>query len=144
MESLNQARAHHAMVAYDGKLYVCGGLFNDSSGILHDLSSVEIYDSSNGWITQDLSGTMNDSRSDFVLVTVHGLLWAIGGYDPTEAKYYLSPDVYDPICKTWTKLDNDTMTYPRSGLGGGVLNDNIYVTGGIAIEDEITLNVKST
>ena len=78
------------VAALDNKIYVTGG------GDFGVMSSVDCYDSdTNTWSQM---ANMNIARSGHSLVSLHGRLYAIGGYRVD------SVEVYDPDNNTWTQL----------------------------------------
>ena len=94
------------IASLDNKIYVTGGQ-EDIGG--QSKSSVHCYDpDTNTWSQM---ANMNIARSNHSLVSLHGRLYAIGGYRGWN--YVDSVEVYDPDNNTWTLLQHK--------LDGGVL-----------------------
>ena len=80
------------VAALDNKIYVTGG------GDFGVMSSVDCYDpDTNTWSQM---ANMNIARDGHSLVSLHGRLYAIGGWDVD------SVEVYDPDNNTWTLLQH--------------------------------------
>ena len=95
------------IAAIDNKIYVTGGMDDDCQ----PMSSVDCYDpDTNTW---SQVADMNMARRGHSLVSLHGRLYAIGGYRVDTV------DVYDPGNDTWTllqhKLDGEVL-----GTGAGL------------------------
>ena len=96
-------RRNHEVAALDNKIYVTGGRDNDQQ----IMSSVDCYDpDTNSW---SQVANMNIARRYHTLVSLHGRLYAIGGYGGVD-----SVEVYDPDRNTWTLLQ-----HKLAGTGGG-------------------------
>ncbi|OON22301.1 BTB/POZ domain protein [Opisthorchis viverrini] len=103
-----------------GIIYAVGGLTvsGDSHGI------VETYHPSLGrW---ELAEQMPSQRSRIGVVTLHGLLYAIGGFDGTSR--LKTTELYDPKTKVWKTVA--PMNFARSALGAAALDGRLYVCGG--------------
>ena len=84
-------RFRPGVAALDNKIYVTGG----RDGLQH-MSSVDCYDpDTNTWSRLP---DMNIARVGHSLVSLHGRLYAIGGYGVD------SVEVFDPDNNTWTLL----------------------------------------
>ena len=84
------------IASLDNKIYVTGGQ-EDIGG--QSKSSVHCYDpDTNTWSQM---ANMNIARWGHSLVSLHGRLYAIGGYRGVN-----SMEVYDPDNNTWTILKN--------------------------------------
>ena len=80
------------VAALNNKIYVTGGSDGQS------MSSVDCYDpDTNTW---SQVANMNIARDGHSLVSLHGRLYAIGGYECD------SVEVYDPDNNTWTLLQH--------------------------------------
>ena len=80
------------VAALDNKIYVTGGSGDDGQ----TMSSVDCYDpDTNTWSQM---ANMNIARYGHSLVSLHGRLYAIGGWKVD------SVEVYDPDNNTWTLL----------------------------------------
>ena len=94
-------RRYLGVAALHKKIYVTGGYNADQPS-----SSVDSYDpDTNTW---SQVGNMNIARAGHSLISLHGRLYAIGGYDVD------SVEVYD--------LDNDKWTLLECKLKGKVTN----------------------
>jgi len=109
------------------KIYAIGG-WNRKTGTL--FSTVEEYDPANDKWTK--KADMPTARDRFVTGVVNGKIYAIGGAlrsgnlpHPVVANV----EEYDPNTDTWIKKND--MPAARGGSCSAVLNDKIYVMGGI-------------
>ena len=89
------------LAALDNKIYITGSIGHQI------MSSVDCYDpDTNTWSQM---ANMNIGRYGHSLVSLHGRLYAIGGYRGWN--YVDSVEVYDPDNNTWTlvqhKLDGE-------------------------------------
>ena len=99
-------RWRSGVAALDNKIYVTGG-----RGGGQIMSSVDCYDpDTNTW---SQVANMNIARAAHSLVSLHGRLYAIGGF---SVEYVDSVEVYDPDNNTWT-------------LSQHKLNGTVYDTG---------------
>ena len=122
--ALQQARAYHASIAYDGKVYIAGGATAlNSLGPITVTGSVEIYDVSNeSWTTMELS----EPRSQLAVAELSGKLYFAGGWnDAGEPSDVI--DIYDVANDSWMK---EKLSIPRIGPAVGSLNGKIYFAGG--------------
>ena len=104
-------RYRPGVAALDNKIYVTGG---EDGGVM---SSVDCYDPDNNTWSQ--LPDMNIARVGHSLVSLHGRLYAIGGYGVD------SVEVFDPDNNTWTLLEQrlDGRVYDT---GAGLLK-NYYM-----------------
>jgi glucose/arabinose dehydrogenase/N-acetylneuraminic acid mutarotase len=109
--------------ALGGKLYVVGG--KTSAG---PHSTVYVYDpSSNAWTTAaPLPGPAVENPA---VVAYNGKLYAFGGSTGPFSGAVTNASVFDPSTGAWTSLP--PMAVARGGAAAKVLNDRIYVLGGM-------------
>ena len=89
-------RSHPDVAALENKIYVTGG--DDDVG--EPMSSVDCYDLDiNTW---SQVANMNIARDDHSLLSLHGKLYAIGGFRGME--YVDRVEAYDPDNNKWTLL----------------------------------------
>lgn len=130
----------------DGKAYVIGGGFND----ITNTNIVEAYDiATDTWDTAKTP--MPTPRVEICTAVVDGRIYAIGGgssHDPTET-FYPVVEAYDPATDEWDT--NFMPLFPgRMGAAGGVIDNKIYIAGGLAnwsplsILDELKIFEPST
>ena len=99
-------RSWPGVAALDNKIYVTGG--SDSP----TMSGVDCYDlDTNTWSQM---ANMNIGRYGHSLVSLHGRLYAIGGYRVD------SVEVYDPDNNTWTLLQQK-LDGTMAGAGAGLI-----------------------
>ena len=100
-------RSKPGVAAHNSKIYVTGGWdFDSDDGECVKMSSVECYDpDTNTW---SQVSNMNIPRAGHSLISLHGRMYAIGGYDVDNV------EVYD--------LDNDKWTLLECKLKGKVTN----------------------
>ena len=128
LPDLPTQRNHLAAVAIEGKVFVAGGRFG--GGVQSETTDVvEIFDpATNTWTP---GAPMLIPRGGINGVVAAGCLHVFGGEgnrnDPNGM--FSDHDLYDPITKTWTRLD--PMPVPVHGVTGAVfLNNLIYLPGG--------------
>ena len=87
----------------------------------------EIYDPATD--TWSAAPDMPSARQDLGAVSLNGILYTMGGWDPAASPEMLDVvEAFDPIRKTWTTLA--PMPTRRSGMGVGVLHGLLIVIGG--------------
>jgi len=106
----------------DGKIYVFGGY--GASG------RVDEYDPATDTWTQ--KSDMPTKRRTFTTDVLDGKIYTIGGYIPEVAGYpgLTTVEVYDPATDTWTTAPD--MPTGRFGSRTSVVDEKIYVFGGLA------------
>ena len=84
---------------------------------------------------------MPRSRCFHACVAAAGKLWLIGGITQVEGKpgdlTVAEVDCYDPATDRWTTPAN--MRTPRNRLAGAVVNDRVFVAGGLAADGDSAL-----
>ena len=113
------ARAAHALVAIDGRLYAAGGANSASD----QLASLEIYDIAAGSWTQ--GAAMSTGRNHVAGATVDGAFYVMGGRPPFNLAVV---ERYDPAANAWTTVA--PLNTPRSGFSAAVVGGRIVVFGG--------------
>ena len=124
---MKQSRKGHALVAFYGKLLALGG----KSGNDEILNSVEQLQSLNGkW---ELIMPMIEPRYNFVAVRCKGIIYAIGGQCGSENHTTTkSVEKFDPDRNDWCSVKS--MNIARSSFSATVLQDRIFVVGGLSTE----------
>ena len=98
--SFGEVVAGEGVAALDNKIYVTGG-YDGKDGFY---SSVYCYDpDTNRWSKM---ANMNIGRRSHSLVSVHGKMYAIGGFGYEDDDYVDSIEVYDPDSNRWTLLQH--------------------------------------
>ncbi|KAK6152545.1 hypothetical protein DH2020_015180 [Rehmannia glutinosa] len=128
-----------AGAALNGKIFAVGG----GNGV-ECFSDVEMFDPYVGrWIS---ARSMLQKRFALAAVELNGALYAVGGYDGNDyLKYALggydgttmvpSVEIYDPRLGTW--MTGEPMNQARGYLSAAVLNESIYVIGGVKTNEDI-------
>src|SRR5947199_9852261 len=113
----------------DGKLYVVGG--EGQCGPCIATAVLEVYDpSTDTWATK---APMPTARMSLTVAVANGVLYAVGGAirPPEPGIAVATVEAYDPLTDTWTS--KAAMPTPRVAAAGGVVNDIIYVAGGLGV-----------
>ncbi len=119
------ARQEVAVGVVDGILYAIGGRFF-SGEFLFNLNTLEAYNPVTDSWTPKASMSATNGRSGLGVGVIGGILYAVGGYSPTQLVHTV--EAYDPVTDSWTK--RASMPMERYGLGVGVVNDILYAVGG--------------
>jgi Malectin domain/Abnormal spindle-like microcephaly-assoc'd, ASPM-SPD-2-Hydin/Kelch motif/Glucose / Sorbosone dehydrogenase len=131
-----RARGGGGTAAYQGKLYVAGGLQDDATGTGHEGVSVSLFD-----VYDPVAKTWNSlpnmprARDHFHAAVVGNKFYAIGGRKGGDAGFFnavIAPvDVYDFTTGTWSTLPaSSNIPTPRAGSATAVLGNEIIVIGG--------------
>lgn len=115
------ARAYHALVTLQNKVYAIGGLQQDEP---RWLDSVEVYDPSSD--TWSFVQPMPTSRCSLVSAVAHDKIYVIGGTGNYEVLDKV--EIYDPISNTWSI--GASKPTPVAGAAVAVLKGKIWVLGG--------------
>jgi RNA polymerase sigma factor (sigma-70 family) len=113
--------------AANGKIYAFGGM---REGVYNSISTVEEYDPATDRWTK--KADMPVPRNNATASAVNGKIYIIGGIfwdNGVPQPVYARVDEYDPISGKWTQKTD--MPTARSGLDSCVLNNKIYVCGGL-------------
>jgi len=129
LESMTRGRGDPGFVEANGKLHAIGGF--RIPGQYFEFKH-EVYDPLTGHWTAATNPP--ETRSDFVIAYVANKIYITGGWNNSPG---VDPPVtastfrYDPGSGVWNTTDFLPMPTPVSGAAGVVLNDQIYVLGGI-------------
>ncbi|MBD2502153.1 Kelch repeat-containing protein [Anabaena azotica] len=109
--------------AVDGKLYMVGGKTATTY-----ISTLYIYNpATDSWTSgPNLPGPAVENPA---VVEYNGKLYIFGGSTQPFSGAVTNSAVFDPTTSTWTSIA--PMTTGRGGATAGVLNDHIYVVGGL-------------
>lgn len=118
---MNQARGQHSAAVLGGKIYVAGG---DPWQTV--ARSVECFDPATGQWSNVAS--MHTPRMDFCMVSTHGKLFAIGGYN-FEGLELTNVECFDPSTGTWA--EHSTLSTAREYVNVAVMGDKMYAIGGL-------------
>ena len=119
------ARAGLASAALGNKIYAIGGRTGTAPRSPTVLNTVEVYDIATGTWTS--VAALNEARSDLVAVAHGGRIYAIGGWNGTNATGTV--EVYNPTKNIWTTAT--PMPTARSNLVADVKGNSIYAIGGL-------------
>ncbi|MDQ2867841.1 MAG: putative Ig domain-containing protein [Verrucomicrobiota bacterium] len=115
----------------NNKIYVVGG--DDGNGVPQ--GKLEVYDPA-----ADLWSSLADmptARFAPVVGVVGNVLYAIGGYDDVAPDGLTTVEAFDPGTGNWTT--KQSMVTPRTfGAAAGVINNKIYVFGGVNSSHEVS------
>ncbi|MCW5623709.1 MAG: hypothetical protein KIT73_03205 [Burkholderiales bacterium] len=136
--SLPQARAEHAVVVLDGKIYVVGGGVEDASG--NDKqgggasSLVEVYDpAEDRWHRRS---PLPRQLTHVGLTALDGKLYVAGGFvADIHRDAQADAFVYDSTTDRWKALP--PLPKPRASVGLVALNGRIHAIGGRAPDDQL-------
>ena len=73
---------------------------------------------------------MQESRQEFVMVSLKGFIYAIGGYNGYTPHIMDTTEQYNPNANKWVKMGNMKLNIARHGHGAAVLQESMYVCGG--------------
>ncbi|MEW6208225.1 MAG: LamG-like jellyroll fold domain-containing protein [Acidobacteriota bacterium] len=133
--SMLQARQQPASAVVNGTLYVIGG-FDNSSGSLIELATVEAYDpATNTWTSK---APMPTARHALAASAVNGIIYAIGGFNGGALA---TVEAYDPATNTWTTMPPLPMA--RHSLAAGEINGALYAVGGRNSSNTVVATVES-
>ncbi len=108
-----------------GIIYAVGG----SSDASFWMATVEAYDPvGETWTTKS---SLPTARFGLGVAAIDGRVYALGGYTPVENYANLTPvlEAYDPATNTW--MTKPAMLEPRVYMGTAVLQNLLYVVGGM-------------
>ena len=115
-------RYGHAGVVFNNKIWIMGG---DNGSLLGDAwySSNE---NASSWTQASTSGSIWSARSGHIAIVFDGKLWVIGGNGGSGTlNSWSSKDG-----SVWSDLGAIANETSRTGMGGAVLNNRLYVSGG--------------
>jgi hypothetical protein len=121
-------RSYHQVVAFNGSVYILGGLGGSSSLTdAQSLSGVEKYDPVTGRITP--TANMLYQRLNFSAAEANGAIIVAGGFQSTETNTVLDKvDSFDPVTGQWQA--RQVMSGARQATGATVYDNIMYVIGG--------------
>ena len=127
-------QCNFGMAAYNNKLYVIGGCFNDQmQEIIHSFGFC--YDpAEDSW---NSIAQMISERCRFFLGVADGYLYAIGG-DPHASDIQVEGapcERYDPRTDRWEQIE--PLPGGRILHAGTTLNNRLYITGGYQEDDDV-------
>jgi len=109
---LNIGRGQHACSWHNGLIYAAGGWVTDADGVYHDPSrTMEMYDPALNTWTEVVS--MKHRRTLFGLVSLNGMLTAIGGW---EGLYLNTVEKFNETTQEWV-YDKELLTQKKSAFG---------------------------
>ncbi|XP_054153106.1 uncharacterized protein LOC128951849 [Oppia nitens] len=111
----------------NGFIYVCGGY--DGQQFFGNCHRFDIL--LNTWSTDTEVDTMLHKRHYLKLLEFNNMLYAIGGRDQNSTNWV---ENYDTITKVWRIASSLNMR--RDGLGAAVINNTIYVCGGLCYDSD--------
>ncbi|MFB0841438.1 Kelch repeat-containing protein [Paenibacillus oleatilyticus] len=117
-------------VAYDGKVYVFGGLTSS----INSVRTVQVYDpASDTWAARS---DMQQALHGSVAVTLNNKIYLVGGRYTYSSRVYSVNlfNEYDPTIDKWTSKPSLSVT--RGGLSATVLSGKIYAIGGVSPDAE--------
>jgi N-acetylneuraminic acid mutarotase len=122
-EHMLTARTSLGAAEVNGKIYAIGGF--------SDLNNTEEYDPiTNTWT---IKAAMPTPRFSFAIVAYQSKIYCIGGLTGRGAPFSSSVtgaiEVYDPVTNTWET--KKPMPTPRANFQANVVDDQIYLIGGI-------------
>jgi N-acetylneuraminic acid mutarotase len=132
----SRARGAGGAAAFNGKIYVAGGLQDDASGTGHEGTSSNLFD-----VYDPVAGTwtalpnMPRARDHFHAAVVGNKFFAIAGRKGDEPGVFNAVialvDVYDFTSGTWSTLAAaSNLPTPRAGTAAAVLGSEILIIGG--------------
>ncbi len=121
------ARRSHTSSAVNGKIYVIGGVLDDSMGKV--VTTVQMFDPSTSvWSTLNTTGSFTP-RFGHVAVVVGSKIYCIGG--ETSGPVLTTNDVFDVSTNTWSTLLTSGTYSPNEFHTGDLIGGKIYTIGGM-------------
>jgi hypothetical protein len=117
------ARAGHAGVVYDNKIFVIGGYYNDGNSEYRD-----VWSSTNGttW-TQETASAAWTGRNDHTVNANSKGMWLVGGNDGSfKRDVWFSRDG-----KTWTQVLQNAPFAERASHAAAIKDGYLYIFGGV-------------
>ena len=123
LPSMNEPRAYHSLVLFEGKVCVIGGEKSKTS---------ECFDSgTNKWTYLP---PMLTRRREAAAVELGGELYVIGGEHGNTFEQLRSVEKYNPVTETWSEVAD--LKQGMTDHAVGVYNEKIYVIGGNPVHVE--------
>lgn len=121
-----EARQRAASVAFNGKLFVFGGV-NDNGD---ELNSAAIYDPmSDSWTLAAIDGSTPSVRQWATALALSDRILVTGGRSDTTSTYLKSGALYDPASDRWQSMANAITA--RAASYGGVAGNYAVIAGGL-------------
>ena len=115
-------RYGHAAVVFNNKIWILGG---DNGSLLSDVW-YSSNDNASSWTQASTSGSIWSARSGHTAIVFDGKLWVIGGNGGSGAlNSWSSTDG-----SVWSDAGAIANETSRSGMGGAVLGNRLYISGG--------------
>lgn len=134
LKPMHTARIGLGVAVVDGKIYAIGGY----NGRI--LGTNEMYDPEND--TWTAKASMPTPRTSFGIAVYQNKIYTIGGInatgDTSSSKYTGVNEVYDPLTDKWET--KEPMPTPRSSLDANVVDDKIYLIGGMKYGAAVPFN----
>ena len=121
LPSMNEPRAHHSLVVFQGRICAIGG---DKS------KTLECFDLGTNKTWAYLPA-MPTRRREAAAVEMDGELYVIGGEHGNTFEQLHSVEKYNPATKTWNKVAD--LKQGMTGHAAGVYNGKILVIGGVVM-----------
>ena len=124
------ARSGHAVVTFNGKIWVMGG-YTGGTDYKND-----VWSSSDGtdWAETTVTGTHWSARSNHAALVFADRMWVLGGLNrsgPNDTLASLNDVWWSSDGATWTKLDNGMSHWSaRNSHAAVALGDKMWVLGG--------------
>lgn len=129
---LPEPRNYHAVVYYDGCIYVLGGSCPDGRGGAQSQSSVfKFHVREKRW---DRAADMLHARSCLGATVALEKIMVVGGKDE-KGEILHSVEVYNPVTDSWVPYRN--LPLPLMGCGVGFLDGMVYVVGGVTTKKQV-------
>ena len=132
--NLKMAKAYHVLVSCKGSLYNIGGM--DENGIS---SAVErLRGLKEKW---EFAPPMHEKRMGLAAIACKNCIYAIGGRSGDNFESWLKTvEKYDDTVNSWSFVEK--MKFHRAGHVACMLNEKIYVVGGMDANGDIVLEIE--
>ncbi|MDI9359004.1 MAG: kelch repeat-containing protein [Phycisphaerales bacterium] len=122
-------------IAMGNKLYFVGGNYQDGMGGNTDTNAVQIYNKHTSLWSTITPAQGFTAREGFVGFNYGGKLYFIGGKNKNGLVNTI--EVYDTLTNTWSVANNQNFI-ARYGCSADIINNDIYVAGGITEGDTVS------
>ena len=120
LPSMNEARAGHTLVVFDGSICAVGSSENRLAQTLECFNRAP-----NRWTYLP---SMNFARELAAAVELDGELYVMGGFNLHSLRKFTAVEKFNPVTNLWTQVAD--LNEPRANFAAGVFNGKIYVIGG--------------
>lgn len=130
---IDQGIVDHSIVAWNGDIYVFGGIIGDR---IND--RILKYDvTGNSWSTVEVKGPKPPLRKHATAVTYRASTFMFGGAEETSRgdKYLNDLWEFNHLDRTWKLWDSHPAPWPRIHHGAAVWDGNLIVVGGVSCSD---------